>query len=176
MKNIVIGNRVPKEFFIVSGQGESDITIHAGSYHLALKDAGIEMGNIMTYSSILPKIAQEIPYPENITHGEVIESIMSVANTESSEICTAGIIYGRLYNKTTGEKYGGLVCEHAGNYSNIALKEKLNASIQELYTNGFDTTYDLKDIRVIQKSFQPEKKYGTVLVSLCFVSYEVPIL
>ena len=56
---ILIGNRIPKDFFITKGKGESDITVHAGSYHLALKDANIEMCNIMTYSSILPKIGSK---------------------------------------------------------------------------------------------------------------------
>ena len=57
---LVIGTRIPKDYFVTSGAGESDITIHAGSYHLALKDAGIERCNIMTYSSILPSIANRI--------------------------------------------------------------------------------------------------------------------
>ena len=54
---MLVGNRIPKDFFVTTGTGESDLTIHAGSYHLALKNAGIEMCNIMTYSSILPNIA-----------------------------------------------------------------------------------------------------------------------
>ncbi len=62
-KNLVVGNRIPRDYFVTTGSGESDITVHAGSYHLALKSAGIEMANIMTYSSILPGIANEIPKP-----------------------------------------------------------------------------------------------------------------
>jgi len=78
-ESILIGNRIPKNFFITRGKGESNITIHAGSYHLALKDAGIEMANIMTYSSILPKIAIKISKPKSIEDSCVIESIMTVA-------------------------------------------------------------------------------------------------
>jgi hypothetical protein len=33
--------RIPKDYFETSGKGESDIAVHAGSYHLALKEAGI---------------------------------------------------------------------------------------------------------------------------------------
>ena len=51
---MIVGQRVPRNFFVTTGKGESDITIHAGSYHMALKDADIEMCNIMQYSSILP--------------------------------------------------------------------------------------------------------------------------
>lgn len=35
-RNLLVGNRIPYEFFICSGSGESDITVHAGSFHLAL--------------------------------------------------------------------------------------------------------------------------------------------
>ena len=62
-KGFIVGNRIPKDYFITSGIGQSDIAVHAGSYHLALKDAGIEMANIMTYSSILPGMATEITRP-----------------------------------------------------------------------------------------------------------------
>ena len=44
---LVVGNRIPKDYFVTSGIGESEITIHAGSYHVALRDAGIEKQNIM---------------------------------------------------------------------------------------------------------------------------------
>ena len=58
-QSLLIGNRIPQTFFTTSGVGESDITVHAGSYHLALKEAGIERCNIITYSSILPGIIDE---------------------------------------------------------------------------------------------------------------------
>lgn len=97
MEGILIGNRIPKEFFETRGSGESDIAIHAGSYHLALKDANIEMYNIMTYSSILPGIAEKVNPPAKITHGAVLESIISVRHAGKGELATAGIIYGWLY-------------------------------------------------------------------------------
>ncbi len=172
---IVVGNRVPKDFFVTKGSGESNITIHAGSYHLALKAAGIEMANIMTYSSILPKIAHKIGKPK-ITHGEVMETIMAVAHGKKNENVTAGIIYGWLYDKKTGEKYGGLVCEHNGNYTKNEIEKKLRASLNELYINGFDNDYDLKEIELITESFIPKKDFGTVLVALCFTNYVVPII
>lgn len=174
-KEILIGRRVPKDYFITQGTGESDITVHAGSYHLALKKAGIEMCNIMTYSSIMPKISEEVRRPE-MTHGEVLESIMAVAHAEKGKRATAGIIFGWLYDKKTGEKFGGLVCEHNGDYSLEEIEEKLKASLNELYVNGFSEKYELKDIKIIKDSITPKKKYGTALVGICFTSYVVPIL
>lgn len=174
--NILIGNRVPKDYFVATGIGQSDITVHAGSYHLALKEAGIERYNIMTYSSILPAIAKKIQRPTNIQHGAVVETIMAVCNSKKGERATAGIIYGWLYNKKPKEKYGGLVCEHQGNFEVEEIQTLLKLSLDELYYNGFSDEYELKDIETFLKSFKPEKKYGTALVSLCFTNYLIPIL
>ena len=136
-KTIVIGNRIPNRYFVTKGKGESDITIHAGSYHLALKDAGVECYNIMTYSSIMPGSAKEVEQPKQYVHGAVLESIMAVAHAKKGERATAGIIYSWLYDKETGKKYGGLVCEHNGNYSVDGIEAKLKDSLNELYENGF---------------------------------------
>ncbi len=171
-----VGNRIPWQFFETSGTGESDITIHAGSYHLALRNANIERYNIMTYSSILPGIAEKTGFPVDFTHGAVMESIMSVCHSNKGERATAGIIYGWLFDRITGEKYGGLVCEHSGNYDQQELRYRLGASLEELYINGYSDQYEMKDIEVLSESFIPRKKFGTALVALCFTSYYYPII
>jgi arginine decarboxylase len=175
-KGFIVGNRIPKDYFVTTGIGESDIAVHAGSYHLALKAAGIEMANIMTYSSILPGMATEIAKPSEITHGEVMESIMAVANGKRGERLSAGIIYGWLTERKTGQRYGGLVCEHNGNYTEEELERLLRLSINELYINGFEENYQLGGFNLIKRSFVPLKTYGTALVALCFTSYFYPIL
>jgi arginine decarboxylase len=175
-KNLLFGCRIPKDYFIAKGRGQSDITIHAGSYHLALKDAGIEVCNIMTYSSILPAIASEIEKPLKLVHGSVMETIMAAAHAEKGQNATAGIIYGWLYNKKTKEKYGGLVCEYHGSLPEEEVKKQLKGSLEELYTNGFSEEYTLQEIRTITESIVPEKKYGTAIVTLCFTNYLYPVL
>jgi len=174
-QGLVIGNRIPRDFYTVKGTGESDITIHAGSYHLALKKAGIERANIMTYSSIMPAIAREIDKPYQMQHGEVMEVIMAAAHGNKGENVTAGIIYGWLYDKYNN-KYGGLVCEHNGNYTVPEIKSLLNQSLNELYFNGFSDEYDIRDITIHTESFVPEKKHGTALVAICFTNFFIPIL
>lgn len=173
---LILGNRIPVDFFETRGTGESDIAIHAGSYHLALKSANIERYNIVTYSSILPGIARRVKRPRIPVHGSVMESIMSVCHSRKGERSTAGIIYGWLFNRITGEKYGGLVCEHAGKYDNVELRKRLGMSLEELYINGFADGYELRDIEFLSESFVPEKKYGTALVALCFTSYHYPVI
>jgi len=175
-EGILTGNRIPVEYFETSGTGESDITIHAGSYHLALLSARIEMCNIVTYSSILPGIARKIDRPEHIEHGSVMEAIMSVCHAEKGERATAGIIYGWLNDKMTNKRYGGLVCEHYGNCDEKELERRLKSSLEELYWNGFSEKYDLNDINLLSESFVPRKNYGTALVALCFTSYYYPVI
>ena len=173
--SIVTKNRIPYNYFITKGSGESDITVHAGSYHLALKKSGIETCNIINYSSILPPIAREIKRPMNLEFGSVMESIMAIANVEKGEQAAAGIAYSWLKHKKTGKKLGGLVCEHSGNYSENDIDDKLNASIHELYENGFSQDYSLEKINIIKESFIPTKRYGTALVAICFVDYIYPL-
>ena len=177
-KQLVVGCRIPRRFFWTSGVGESDITVHAGSYHLALKEAGIERYNIMVYSSIMPGIAEESSKPsaQEIPHGSVMETIMAVSSGEKDKRLTAGIVYGWLYHKLTGKKYGGLVCEYSGHESDEDARKELKASLRELYTNGFSEDFDLKDIRMETRSFVPKKRFGTAMVVIGFKDYVYPIV
>ncbi|MEK6950667.1 MAG: pyruvoyl-dependent arginine decarboxylase [Nanoarchaeota archaeon] len=173
--SILLGNRIPKDFFITEGSGESDITVHAGSYHLALKDAGIECYNILTYSSILPAIATQVEKPAHYVHGSVAETIMAAASSTKGIRATAGIIFGWLYDKVTGKKYGGLVCEYNGAETEEEAGNSLRASLKELYLHGFSEGYDLGEIQLLTRSFVPQKKFGTALVALVFTNYVVPV-
>lgn len=177
VKYVEIGCRVPKDYFVTKGRGESDITRHAGSYHLALREAGIEQCNIMTYSSIMPGIATEKPRPkhEDLTHGCVLESIIAEHTSPSGSPATAGIIYGWLYDKKTKKRFGGLVCEHNGEYTKEEITGLLKSSIRELYENGYSEQFDLLDENIIIESFTPQKKFGTALVAICFTSHVIPI-
>ena len=181
MNNIIIGNRIPRDFFVTKGKGESDITIHAGSYHLAMIDAGIECYNLMTYSSILPPTAREIKKPDSYDYGSVAETIMAVSSAKKGERATAGVVFGWIHNKETGEKIGGMVCEHNGNYTEEEIRENLNASLNEMFTEyckkyDADNVFELRDIIITIESIVPEKNYGTAMVVLCFVNYVYPIV
>jgi len=68
------------------------------------------------------------------------------------------------------------VCEYNGNFEEEIAIKNLESSLEEIYTSGFSELYDLREIKKFVRSFVPIKKYGTALVALCFISYEVPIL
>jgi arginine decarboxylase len=173
---ITVGNRIPREYFVTRGRGESEITVHAGSYHLALQQAGIEMCNIITYSSILPAIAQEVPRPAALTHGSVMETIMATATSNTGERATAGLVLGWLYEKRGGDRYGGLVCEYSGHQEEEQAQRQLHASLAELYESGYADRFLMEGKQLMVESFVPRKRYGTVVVGLCFLSYLWPAL
>lgn len=173
---VIVGNRIPRDFFITKGRGESDLAVHAGSYHLALKSAHVECYNHMKYSSILPGLAREVPRPREYNHGAVLETIAAVAQAETGQRATAGIIYAWLQDRRTRKKYGGLVCEYGGAAVRDAAEQSLKASLNELYTHGFKEKYVLGKPGLFIESFVPKKKYGTAVVILGFLNYAVPVL
>lgn len=168
-KQYVVRNRIPFEFFVTKGIGESQHTHHAGSFHLALMDAGIEKYNIMTYSSILPPESTEIDKPDDLHFGEVMECIMSCCDGRKDERLSAGIAYSWLYDENDN-KIGGLVVERNGSYEEETLEEVLSNSIYELKNKSFSHLRMDEPTYVIQ-TFEPNEQYGTALVAICFVSY-----
>jgi len=57
MKKCILGNRVPYEYFITSGSGQSNVgseglPYESGSYDEALTKAGIQNANIVEYTSM----------------------------------------------------------------------------------------------------------------------------
>ena len=121
-------------------------------------------------------IANEIQRPEKLVHGSVMETITACSNSTKGQLATVGIIFGWLYDKATGEKYGGLVCEYNGHDTEADAIKSLKASLFELYTNGFEEKFEIRDVKVISKSFVPQKKFGTSLVALCFTNYVYPVI
>jgi arginine decarboxylase len=171
----IFGNRIPQSYFITWGQGESDVTEHAGSYDEALRMAKIENYNIMTYSSIMPPEAKEIPVPETYHHGAVLESINAVMSGKAGETLTVGLIYSQLRKKLDHAHLGGFVAEYHGNASSKEAEENLRQAMQGIFDRRYNPNeYELYDTKIIVKSFVPKKKFGTILVVMGFADYIFP--
>ncbi|MFZ3149645.1 MAG: pyruvoyl-dependent arginine decarboxylase [Methanothrix sp.] len=59
MYGLVLGNRIPCEYFVTSGHNDTDLgpgddPWETGSYDLALMNASIENFNVLKYTSVLP--------------------------------------------------------------------------------------------------------------------------
>ena len=175
---MLTGPRVPRKYFITSGVGESDTQIHAGSLDRALKDAGIENCNLMFYTSILPKDAEEINRSEvSLDFGSVLECIAAISHARQGERACAGLILGWVFNKKSGERLGGLVAEYHGKAEEDEARKILQRSLKEMFESRFDPEeYILKDVKCVIRSIVPKKKFGSAVVALCFVTYEVPTL
>jgi len=167
-------NRIPNEFFITKGSGCSEFAIHPGSYHIALDDAGIAEYNIMGYSSVLPASAKLVSVDEidKPPFGSELCTIMACAHGYYGEHISAGIIYAWLYkDENFEEKIGGLVCELAGYFDIETLEKRLYNVLGDLHQRTFSEYY-LGEPTVHTESLTIDKRYGTALVSLCFINYK----
>ena len=76
MREIILGNRVPYEYFITYGSGQSNVgseglPYETGSYDAALTKAGIQNANIIEYTSVIPTGAKEISKEEAIKNAKL---------------------------------------------------------------------------------------------------------
>ena len=103
---------VPKEIFFTKGVGRHQNRLQ--SFELALRHAGIEKGNLVRVSSILPPGCTIIPKSkglEKLQPGEITFVVLAEASTdEPSRLVGAGI---GLAQPARGEQYG-YISEHHG--------------------------------------------------------------
>ena len=175
---LILGNRIPQDYFITWGFGESDVSIHAGSYDDALKNANIENCNIIKYSSVMPPEAREVPRPGKIHHGAVLETIQAEMSGEQGEILTAGLITWKVQEKSDGLLLGGFVAEYSGHASEETARKNLEAAMCGMNERrGYAKEHHVTTgIQTVVKSFSPKRRYGTVIVAIGFTSYIWPVI
>ncbi len=175
---LIIGTRVPYEYFITQGSGESDLGYHPGAYDVALENAGgVQDYNHVVYSSILPKDAVRIPMPpKQYDHGAVLESITAEAGKGQiyPKRLTAGMVISKVFKR--GNFIGGLVAEYNGNGSKEEAKEFLKGNISGMIARRYGTEDILTEDEFFIESIESTKKYACAMVVLGFTSYKVPLL
>lgn len=171
-------NRIPRNFIIVKGSGQSDLARHPGSYHFALKDANdIHKYNIINYSSVLHRDSKlvsldEIDMPE---HGSELMCIMANAEGVQGDTINAGIIYAYLYSSEElghENRVGGFVCELTNNGTSEQLEERL----YQVLNDGFENTFKLEGLFLgepicLIETLSVEKRFGNALVAMCFIDF-----
>ena len=171
-----VGNLIPNTFFIAKGSGDSDLEKHAGSYHMALFDAGIADFNIMTYSSVIPATARPVMMDEVDLppFGSELKTILAVSHGYQDEFISAGLVYAWMYNdENFDEKAGGLVCEVSGRYRIEELEARLIRVINDLHQRTYSRFY-LGDLNFVTEGMTIGRRYGTALAALCFTDFIMP--
>jgi pyruvoyl-dependent arginine decarboxylase len=195
----LFGNRVPYEYFITQGKGESDagskgLPFETGSYDAALLDAGIENTNVIEYTSVMPTNSKEISKKQGLKRlqwGEVLECIKAQANGEKGTTLSAAVITTSVTDPR-GKYLGGFACEYSGS----GTKEEAGASLLESIVGmierrgyGNMTNPELQKNNITDKGYKifpgkhfvydtltVTKSYGSVLTAICFVSHNFPVL
>ena len=200
METQVIGNRIPYEYFVTTGKGESaagssGLPYETGSYDAALNCAGIENANIIKYTSVIPPHAKRIPKNgglKQIRWGEVMECIVAQANGVKNNKITAAVMTTEV-KTPKGVHLGGFACEYSGSGAKMDVESSLIESIKDMIArrgygkfpkelilyqdNVTSKGYIVHPGKVLAHSTMHIKKaHGTVLASLCFVSYKYPII
>jgi pyruvoyl-dependent arginine decarboxylase len=200
MKEIILGNRVPYEYFITSGSGGSDagskgLPYETGSYDEALTKAGIQNANIIEYTSVIPTRAKEIKKEDGLKRiqwGEVLECIKAQANGGKGEFISSAVMTTDVYDPN-GKFLGGFACEYSGNGTKKEAEKSLEASIDgiierrnfgvtkgggKMYQDNItDKGYKYHPGKIfVYEGLDIKEHHGTVLTAICFVSYKYPQL
>jgi len=193
----VTGNRIPFQYFLSKGHGQSDAgggsdPWEASSYDAALAMAGVEDFNMMKYSSILPKQAKEISRTAALKRaefGSVMEGIYASMNGVKGQRITAALMITRMHDQK-GKIVGSFCTEYMGEGSADDAKQALFEDSQNMIKRrGYGTVklawkkkVKSKDSKryfttthFIVQSLKVKKKYGSVIAGLFFINYIYPL-
>lgn len=182
---LLLGNRIPKDFFVAKGcgttnEGGGTDPWETGSYDLALEDAGIMNFNIVPYTSVIPPEALEISYEEakkNFRHGAVLESIMAQMNGVEGDRISAGVGRAQVRRISDGAILGGYAAEYKGHAKAADAERILTEDIQGIFDRRYKPgEHELFDVKFVVQEVEVEKGFGTVLAAICFVNYIFPVL
>jgi pyruvoyl-dependent arginine decarboxylase len=199
-KFIVLGNRVPYEYFLTKGKGESSagsegLPYETGSYDAALNDAGIENTNVIEYTSVIPVGAKEIPKEQGLKRlnwGEVLEVIKAQSNGKRGEHISAAVMTTTIIDPN-GKYLGGFACEYSGSGTRKEAEDSLIISISgmikrrgygnikgetKMYKDNItDTGYKIHPGEIfIYDDIKVNQEHGSVFCAICFVSHRYPHL
>jgi arginine decarboxylase len=195
----ILGNRVPYEYFITQGKGESNagsegLPYETGSYDAALFDAGIQNANVIEYTSVMPTESKEIPKNEGLARlqwGDVLECIKAQANGKRGSKISAAVIT-TCVTDPKGKYLGGFACEYSGaGTKEEAGKSLLHSIVGMIERRGYgkmenpllyrdnitDKGYKIHPGRhFVYEDLHVTNEYGSVFTAICFVSYRIPVL
>jgi arginine decarboxylase len=197
---MILGNRIPYEYFATTGKGESHagskgLKYETGSYDAALTYAGIQNCNVIEYTSVIPTEAKHITKEEGLKRlkwGEVMECIKAQSNGEKGKFISAAVLTTDVYDHN--KKYlGGFALEYSGSGSrDDALKSlseslkglierrnygKVNGKVEIFKDNKTSHGYTIHPGKIfVFDSMKVKEQHGSVFAALCWVSYRYPTI
>jgi arginine decarboxylase len=199
---IILGNRVPYEYFITKGKGESNagsegLPYETGSYDAALFEAGIQNTNVIEYTSVMPTDSKQISKEEGLKRlqwGEVLECIKAQSNGKKGSKISAAVMTTSVIDPK-GKYLGGFAVEYSGSGTKrdaeASLAESVTGIIErrgygklkgggnlQLYKdNVTDNGYKIHPGKIFEyENLDVTKEHGSVFTAICFVSYKIPTL
>jgi len=197
---IILGNRVPYEYFITTGKGQSaagseGLPYETGSYDAALNDAGIQNTNVIEYTSVMPTEAKEISKEEGLKRiqwGEVLECIKAQSNGKKGSKVSAAVMITTITDPK-GKYLGGFACEYSGSGIRKAAEDsllesiygmikrrgygKIKGELQIYKDNKTNTGFIIHPGKIfVYEHLDVVEEHGTVFAAICFVSYKFPTL
>jgi arginine decarboxylase len=144
---------------------------------MALYEAKISDYNIISYSSVLPKTANEITYNDALENKKIPEfgselmCIMSHATGTYNDKIIAGLCFGWLKDKL-GNKVGGLVTECTDkNITKEQMEKHLVEVINDLHLKTYNQYY-LTEVKILTKEHIVKEKYGSAIIGLAFLNFD----
>ena len=197
---LTLGNRIPYEYFLTKGKGESSagskgLPYETGSYDAALNVAGIENTNVIEYTSVIPIEAKQISKEEGLKRlkwGEVLECIKAQSNGRRGSKVSAAVMTTTIEDPK-GKYLGGFACEYSGSGTREDAENSLGQSIAgmierrgygnikgetKMYKDNItDSGYKIHPGKVFEYEYlDVTEEHGSVLVAICFVSHRYPNL
>lgn len=145
---------IPKQVFFVSGVGYHESKL--GSFEQALRDAGIEIFNLVSVSSILPPYCIEISKADGLAQlrpGQIVFNVMSRASSNeynrliSTSIGVAKPSDRELYGYLSEHHAFGVTAERTGDFAEDLAAEMLATTLGV----DFDPTANYDEKREIFK-------------------------
>lgn len=184
-KGVLMGNRIPKDYIMTTGFGDTDMgwgdnPYEVGSFDMALVMAGIENFNIVRYTSIIPPEAMEISIEKarSLYHpGAVMEAVIAQTNGCKGERICAGIGRVHVRRNYDGMHVAGYAAEYMGNENEEEARKHLHASLIAVAGRRYDLKeYTLFGEKLCVQEHIIEHKHGTVIAAVGFLSYIYPVL
>jgi pyruvoyl-dependent arginine decarboxylase (PvlArgDC) len=174
-RTFLFGGRIPRSYFLAKASAESDQEGQLGCRDEAWVAAGLGRVNVVPGVFALPVEAEEIPPPERLRPGSMLDAAVAEISGAKGEVLTAAVRIAQVRARKTGRNLGGLIVTYRGHASSEEALAKLDQTLQQAFERRYDPAdRELANPKTVIESLTPKKKYGTVVVAVVFADVVWP--